>query len=1100
MQEKHSSNRKEQLFFQKDEQEYVITDGSKLKYRFSKVKNQDGYQPLASIINPQGYNILFHYNGKGLLTGITDSGNRNIDVESDELGRIVKLSLSANGSVINLIQYRYDAAGNMVQTEDAAGAVKHFHYDDHLLVKLTNQSGMSFYWEYEGRGDDARCIHTWGDEGILEYWTQYEEGHTITRNSLGHTTEYFYDNQKLIYKIIDANGGVTRQVYNEYGELQVIINPEGGSVQYQYNHFGKVIKRINENEESGLYKYDDRLNLVSATSPGGMSMSWTYDEQNRLVQRRNASGNTVGYEYEGRHLKKITNHKRQDFTLHYSQQNDLIRLVYPNGLEEQWDYDEMGNATAYVDVRGNTTLYKYDAAGQVIQLKEPDGNVHDFAYDVAGNLIKASDDSHQVSFEYGALGILRRREQNNHTVHFNYDTELQLRSIVNEGGEMYKFGLDALGNVVSEWGFDGLNRRYLRDGNGRVTKIFRPAEKWTLYDYDSVGNIVREEHSDNSLAAYKYDADSRLTEAFNEVGHIKLQRDKAGRVVKDVQGNYFVAKRYDRDGNCIHTGSSLGADIHNVFDEWGALQHIKAQSGSEAWEAGILRDETGLELHRQLSGGVSVQLDRDKLGRVIRRSIGAKNIEQNRNRYEWGKGNKLNRIVNESGKASVDFRYDEFDNLVSAAYTDKKETETIYRVPDKIGNLFKTKDRSDRTYGKGGRLLEDDTYTYYYDAEGNLVFKEFRISKSKATIQKETIEKELHLQLTHSGIGWQYHWSGNGMLSKITNPHGGEIEFSYDPLGRRTAKTVKEKVVRYVWSGNVLLHEWNYFGKYPSAKSIDEEGIKEVKEPAENVVTWVYEENGFVPVAKISEGKSYSLVSDYAGRPTHCYNQEGKIVWECEYDIYGGQRKLSGDKCFIPFRQLGQYEDEESCGLYYNRLRYYDSNIGGYISQDPIGLESNNQTLYSYVNDPNKKADKFGLEGYTVEQLDELAKQAHSTLPSDSRFDIGNMTTTAVGTDANGNLHVSSSAKTVPEPVHEWAAQNNVNVFESGKVNMHAEEALHNSGLGIEKVGSSRPICQDCETGMTRNKIEFNKSNVSGKKSKNRQPGGKYDGSSGHWH
>ena len=67
----------------------------------------------------------------------------------------------------------------------------------------------------------------------------------------------------------------------------------------------------------------------------------------------------------------------------------------------------------------------------------------------------------------------------------------------------------------------------------------------------------------------------------------------------------------------------------------------------------------------------------------------------------------------------------------------------------------------------------------------------------------------------------------------------------------------------------------------------------------------------------------------------------------------------------MPFRQLGQYEDEET-GLYYNRFRYYDPNTGGYISQDPIGLEGNNPTLYGYVHDPNSSIDPLGLELVTV--------------------------------------------------------------------------------------------------------------------------------------
>ena len=56
----------------------------------------------------------------------------------------------------------------------------------------------------------------------------------------------------------------------------------------------------------------------------------------------------------------------------------------------------------------------------------------------------------------------------------------------------------------------------------------------------------------------------------------------------------------------------------------------------------------------------------------------------------------------------------------------------------------------------------------------------------------------------------------------------------------------------------------------------------------------------------------------------------------------------------------GQNEDAET-GLYYNRFRYYSPEEGVYISQDPIGLEGNNPTLYAYVKDPNSWIDVLGL-------------------------------------------------------------------------------------------------------------------------------------------
>ena len=62
----------------------------------------------------------------------------------------------------------------------------------------------------------------------------------------------------------------------------------------------------------------------------------------------------------------------------------------------------------------------------------------------------------------------------------------------------------------------------------------------------------------------------------------------------------------------------------------------------------------------------------------------------------------------------------------------------------------------------------------------------------------------------------------------------------------------------------------------------------------------------------------------------------------------------------FPYRQLGQYEEVETW-LYYNLLRYNDSNTGTYISQNPIKLEGNNPNFYVYTHDSNLCVDPLGL-------------------------------------------------------------------------------------------------------------------------------------------
>ena len=159
-----------------------------------------------------------------------------------------------------------------------------------------------------------------------------------------------------------------------------------------------------------------------------------------------------------------------------------------------------------------------------------------------------------------------------------------------------------------------------------------------------------------------------------------------------------------------------------------------------------------------------------------------------------------------------------------------------------------------------------------------------------------------------------------------------------------------------------MVQEWQYEEKDRPQHSIDEFGRIRMlgDELVENLVTWVYEEGSYVPVAKIQNGERYTIISDYMGRPVEAYNSYGNVVWQADYDVYGDLRNIKGIRDFIPFRQLGQYEDEET-GLYYNRFRYYDPRIGNYISQDPIRLMGNNPTLYGYVSNSNVAVDPLGL-------------------------------------------------------------------------------------------------------------------------------------------
>ncbi|MFB9168173.1 RHS repeat-associated core domain-containing protein, partial [Chromobacterium piscinae] len=94
-------------------------------------------------------------------------------------------------------------------------------------------------------------------------------------------------------------------------------------------------------------------------------------------------------------------------------------------------------------------------------------------------------------------------------------------------------------------------------------------------------------------------------------------------------------------------------------------------------------------------------------------------------------------------------------------------------------------------------------------------------------------------------------------------------------------------------------------------------------------------------------------------------DEQGQLALEMDYQAWGQAREVIADaagKAGIrnPFRFQGQYHDDES-GLHYNRYRYYDPEIGRFISRDPIGLFGG-ENNYEYGPDPIQWIDPYGLK------------------------------------------------------------------------------------------------------------------------------------------
>jgi RHS repeat-associated protein len=172
-----------------------------------------------------------------------------------------------------------------------------------------------------------------------------------------------------------------------------------------------------------------------------------------------------------------------------------------------------------------------------------------------------------------------------------------------------------------------------------------------------------------------------------------------------------------------------------------------------------------------------------------------------------------------------------------------------------------------------------------------------------------------------------YAWDYENRLTSVTLPgSGGTVSFKYDPFGRRIYKSSSSGTSIYSYDGDNLIEETNSSGvvvaRYSQGLSIDE------------------------PLAMLRSGATSYYHADGLGSVTSLSNGVGSLAQTYGYDSFGKQTSSSGSLTNA-FQYTARESDSES-GLYYYRARYYDPNIGRFLTEDPIGLNAGiNQ--YTYV-------------------------------------------------------------------------------------------------------------------------------------------------------
>ena len=475
-------------------------------------------------------------------------------------------------------------------------------------------------------------------------------------------------------------------------------------------------------------------------------------------------------------------------------------------------------------------------------------------------------------------------------------------------------------------------KTYEYDDKDNLVKIINEKGNSVYYEYDHFDRVISKQYPNGRVIRYEYDEQNRRSKVIDNDKITAIKYDFFGNVSQIIFPDFQIVKyKYDPFGKLLKLTYPDNTDVCYSYDFSNRLIKVSDLSGETHYEY----DERLNALKKQtLPNETTTEYEYNssrKISHVIHKNNTGLLIEEHRYEYDLnGNRIKIEKITPQK-RTTVFYVYDKLNRIIKAEYSNGFFEVYTYNALGSRLTKITPKETINYKYDDENRLVEAGDTKYYYDLIGNL---------RKKTSPKKTAEYVYNID--------------NLLITYIDNNN--RIDFEYDADGNRIAKIVNGARTEYI---NDLSSSMSQVLLKTAEKSFWKD---------EKTIRYVY---GGSRISQSTQGKTQYFLYDSIGRNvTALVSSSGEVLNNYEYDSFGNI-DFENAKIKNVYRYCSEQLDEET-GLIYLRNRYYDPEIGRFISKDKKFSDLYNpQTLNPYVyveNNPVNFVDPLGFAALSPEE------------------------------------------------------------------------------------------------------------------------------------